>query len=321
VDDTNGPSLIKLSGSATNCRISNVRFVNAPHFGVCINGAANVTIRGCTFEGGPVSAAGGQLQAVFFIGANSLCIKNNHFRPGVGNGKMHQWIGAGSTTHSNYVTISGNTFESSFNCSANMSGVSHSNITGNISKDACAVAFQIISGVGNVIANNTIDNAAGGGFCLAGAQRCIVSGNVLNQVGFIGIEISPYGGDLGSYTNNLIIKNSIKGAASGTVYEGIRVYSAGGTVSGTRVDDNTITGMGLSSGRAAISLQAGAASYSCVVTSNIIDQCGNGGIEFIRINRSMYAHNVTAVVTGKTCFTESYVTEANTKTDNIEKVY
>ena len=54
---------------------------------------------------------------------------------------------------------------------------------------------------------------------------------------------------------------------------------------------------------------------------NIIDDCANNGIELNYINRSIISDNVVQVDSGSTCISESNVTEANTKADNIEKVY
>jgi hypothetical protein len=315
--DADDPALIRFF-NANDCFVSGLRLRNGPRFWIYLGGAERCSIRDCVFEGGPTQLAA-QSQGIFLRDANDILIRGNRFIADSGGGQAGSWIGSADTHAHTGISILGNQFDGAHEHAVNCSGLSHSVIADNIVSNALGAALKT-EGPDNVIANNNMRTAAGGGIEIGNGARCVIAGNMVKNFGLVAVQAAVTGdggGAGGVYTENLIIGNSLlAGAANPVVHEAIRIL-APVDCSRTKITGNLIVGAGRDDGNPALSVASGSPSHAVSITGNTFDQCPGDGIVIDNVNYSIVSDNVIRLIEGGIPFQSVNVTETNKVTDNL----
>ena len=314
VSDLDDTALIRFY-AVKGCSVEGLRLRNAPRFWIWLLASQNCAIRNCVLEGGPVSYSI-QSQGIFFRGASNLLIQGNRFLPGADGGKAGSWIGSSSTSSNYRISILDNLFAGAHDHAVYCSGIFHSIIANNIGKDTGGTILKTI-GTDNVVANNNLYNAVTGGIEIRNSSRCVVANNLVEDFGFVAVEVTTYGGGLGSYTDNLISGNTLlAGSTNATIYEAVRIL-ASVNASRNKIAGNLIVGAGGSGGNAAISVTSGAPCNGVTITGNTLDQCPGNGILINNVNGSIVSDNIVRTLPPFQSFQQLNVTQTNLVTDNI----
>ena len=301
--------------------IRNVTFRRGPSNILHFRSSRDINIINCLFEGGPTEMINTNILGIVFTGLERALIKGNRFIPGADGGKAYSWICSGSTSWNRHISIIDNQFDASFDHSIYCCGLFNSVIANNVSHYSYATHIKTW-GSDNVITNNTLYDTPHGAISVRNGSRCVVADNVITGFGHVAISASPYGEYSGGCTDNIISGNTIYAAATGTIYEAIRIYCQG-SFSGNKIIDNVIVGAGKHNSCAAISVGQydGLDSYELNISGNILEQCYNDGIYLKSANRSLITDNIIQVHPGKQHIRAENVTEANMLADNLLSTY
>lgn len=308
------PALIYFQSPGHEGSITGLRLSNPPGGHVVFAGTRNCKITNCTVEGGTAKVSDGdkildgnkrhpvsRYMGIFFVGTDGLMIQGNHFKKADGRAQ-YQWVtSSGSNRHPN-TSIVGNVFEDAFDHPIYCSGIVHSVIANNTTRDTWGTAIKLI-GEDLVITGNSIYNARYGGLEARNGSRCIVANNLIDQFGHQGISITPYGGGgAGNYTDNIVTGNILIGHTGKDlppVMAAIAIY-AKHSVSRCKVAGNIIhnTGTGnpaLSAtrpGSPAIQMFSGKPSDHVTISGNTIYNAKADGISVKNVHSSIIKDNI-----------------------------
>ncbi len=320
IDDPTGPCLIRFS-DPHRCSVRNLTLRNGPHFFVCIWGGSDNEVVNCLFEGGPAGVNGkpissSQVHAIYITRTLNCLIKGNRFGVYDVEGRACQWVGGSSA--GSYISIIDNVFGRSHDHSVYCTGLHHSLVANNTSRNSHGCALKTV-GTDNVIINNYIQNSRGGGIEIRNGSRNIVAGNVIDGFGFVGIEVSTYGGGKGDYRDNIIKGNFLRGLSNSL--DGIRISTTSGMASGNQIINNVLIKTGQEKNASPIAVRSSSPCREVTIKGNVIDGCSGIGIVLSRVNNSLVSDNVIRIPAGNEHIQQLNGSSNNTLADNILSTY
>jgi len=313
-DIENGPALIR-AFNVQRCTVDELTLRNGPHFSVWLGAAGQCTIRRCFLEGGPIENDI-QIHGIFLRGTSDILIEGNRFMANSQGGRAGSWIGSTSTSDNVDVRILNNHFGDRHDHAVYCSGLFWSQVSNNVVRGEGTSAIKTV-GTHNIVVQNSIDmQGNNGGIECRNGSNCVVAHNIINNYGFVGIQISKYGSFVGAGMDNLIEGNVLTADHNAPyVYEGIRVMLPG-AVSRCRIANNTIVGAGLSN-KPAITVYGGAASDAVAICGNTLAQCQADGISVTNVNCSLISENIIDVLPSETAIQQNNVVTPNLVKGNL----